>query len=862
MSSSSSISEDESATGRTPRSNASSSLISSCRKLAAEKPPLESVSVGSSSARLSVDSGGAESRRKTMSKHGTRGVAKSCKMLVGMQSEGPDRDAERRPAGRGDGDAGDGEEAGGYLGLRHFLGRLSSSDERTDEGQERQDAAFAVKESTRYAASSNDTGTDRGDIDNNQNNSTNSNIGYHHDLLMNNNNYQHVNGSRSTRHDTVRESNDPTAEARDSRKLVPQDAQQKPSGVFSDDENGEVFDDDVELKQPTRERISYMKRKIANEYDNQANEQYMTLPTSTHTLLHTEPIFSVAFIFSLGIAALSASCLLLVLVNEMSKGQQGNLLDVPTGVSSGVRGAQFCGLLMEEEIPQGLILLRSISRASFSETYPELSFTRFVLSCLLRLVMGYLFLLNLFVTIVQADDVITIFFDILALEFVQHLDDMAFDLGRKDMLGRSLNLATLVEYNVLTREGLKQAKKRNDEENALIQRQDQQKQEENSNVARISMIHFLCRRKKKIHFRWILKAAYFINLAGLLTGTIIVGENQKKGHYHCESVSVMFGDQVWQNAYVTNWTDPSHAFQKETLVYSYFNGVYRITDTDSRGYPVYTEMNKVSGDAYLETVGAEIVYCQAEEAWVFRHRYISKVNIFSDDEDECLQWLLRSPQTNVYDLIDVQHDDWSVWTGIITPGNKVSIICNLCDHNSDCNYHGECGEDGECYCNPGFYGLHCEFEEFCDKLIDDDGEVYTLITDTENKALLSYTRPLYASRPLNVIEISQNTSSEMDINDENNTFATAENSTDYDTTPSTMLSGTSYTKVGLTSLGATPVGTDFYENQVFGGAQWDDYGPFGLLTPLNNVTGKGYFHCMGTNVSAVNVASGTGDYGE
>lgn len=69
----------------------------------------------------------------------------------------------------------------------------------------------------------------------------------------------------------------------------------------------------------------------------------MTLPASTHTLLHTEPINSVAFLFSLGIAALSASCLLLVLANELSKGQQGNLLDVPTGVSSGVRGAQFCG---------------------------------------------------------------------------------------------------------------------------------------------------------------------------------------------------------------------------------------------------------------------------------------------------------------------------------------------------------------------------------------------------------------------------------------------------------------------------------------------------------------------------------------
>eukprot|EP00804_Cyclotella_cryptica_P003413 CCRYP_018561-RE/>CCRYP_018561-RE protein AED:0.21 eAED:0.21 QI:2264/0.8/0.81/1/0.3/0.45/11/0/145 len=91
----------------------------------------------------------------------------------------------------------------------------------------------------------------------------------------------------------------------------------------------------------------------------------------------------------------------------------------------------------------------------------------------------------------------------------------------------------------------------------------------------------------------------------------------------------------------------------------------------------------------------------------------------------------------------------------------------------------------------GFMGYIASLRNFVTSLLlrilihdflDDDGEVYTLITDTENKALLSYTRPLYASRPLNVIEISQNTSSEMDINDENNTFATAENSTDYDVT--------------------------------------------------------------------------------
>jgi hypothetical protein len=61
--------------------------------------------------------------------------------------------------------------------------------------------------------------------------------------------------------------------------------------------------------------------------------------------------------------------------------------------------------------------------------------------------------------------------------------------------------------------------------------------------------------------------------------------------------------------------------------------------------------------------------------------------------------------------------------------------------------------------------------------------------------------------------------------------------------------------------GASPVGVDFYKNQNLDVPQWDDYGPFGLLTPLHNVSGKGYFHCLGSNLTAVKVSSGTGDYG-
>ncbi len=80
----------------------------------------------------------------------------------------------------------------------------------------------------------------------------------------------------------------------------------------------------------------------------------MSLPESTHTLLITEKILSIPFAFAVGVACLSFSCLLLVLLNELSKGQNGNLLSVPGGVGPGVRGAQFCGECLFEGENEGI----------------------------------------------------------------------------------------------------------------------------------------------------------------------------------------------------------------------------------------------------------------------------------------------------------------------------------------------------------------------------------------------------------------------------------------------------------------------------------------------------------------------------
>ena len=58
--------------------------------------------------------------------------------------------------------------------------------------------------------------------------------------------------------------------------------------------------------------------------------------------------------------------------------------------------------------------------------------------------MGYLFLTNVVLILVQAENVLEIFYDVLALQFLQQLDDIAFTISKMEVLGKRLYLATVV----------------------------------------------------------------------------------------------------------------------------------------------------------------------------------------------------------------------------------------------------------------------------------------------------------------------------------------------------------------------------------------------------------------------------------
>ena len=64
-----------------------------------------------------------------------------------------------------------------------------------------------------------------------------------------------------------------------------------------------------------RRRQSNFDSLVSMSIGDEDDEGYITLPESTHTLLHTQPMNSLPFAFSVGIALLSISCLVLVLWN-------------------------------------------------------------------------------------------------------------------------------------------------------------------------------------------------------------------------------------------------------------------------------------------------------------------------------------------------------------------------------------------------------------------------------------------------------------------------------------------------------------------------------------------------------------------
>lgn len=353
--------------------------------------------------------------------------------------------------------------------------------------------------------------------------------------------------------------------------------------------------------------------------------------------------------------------------------------------------AIIIALLMEAEIPTGLYMLRRISKPQLNREFPEISYNRFVLSNVLRILMGYLFLVNVIIILIQADEVLAIFYDVLALQFIQDLDDIAFELSKMRVLGRRMQAATMAGYF----------------------EKEFEKQREGL--------------KMKWKMKFALKAIYFFNLAAFLGAMITVSTMQLDGQFYAQSITLNFGDETWPKAFIKNLQGQDI---RVPLVYAFFNGVY-----ERKGYhngrPMYVERNKLDQAEYDVDNGppipeewaniatsedfivqpAFIKHCDigGKLYWVFDHDLIQKSRDSNQSSSTECKWLARSELYNDYDLLEPDRN-WEVWTGAIQEAS-VSLVSNKCEDDSDCNLNGECNDDGKCECFEGdgveFFGLDC-----------------------------------------------------------------------------------------------------------------------------------------------------------
>jgi hypothetical protein len=390
-----------------------------------------------------------------------------------------------------------------------------------------------------------------------------------------------------------------------------------------------------------------------------------------------------------------------------------------------------------DEIPQGLQLIANGAGHTLLLNGKKPVHKRVVVSSIFRLVVGYLFLSSLFINVAQNFDVISIFYDVLALEFVENIDDTTFALAKKGFFGKSLLVAANQHYSLEMGEMRRYTMERTD-------RRDVMARSTASMVER--RLSFSGLIASNNHVNRVVRFIYFLNAAFVLGGLGYITQKQKQGHYRCNSINVVFDEEVWERAIIAL---PNGDTDERLLIYSTFNGIYR-EQGSVEGYPKYVEQNKNDGSGFgpnSNVTGAEIRYCHDIGSWIFTHPKIIVQN-------EC-SWLWRSHQTEDFDILSTTYSSWEAWTGKVTL-SQVSIRCKECSEDSDCNYHGIC-EDKMCQCDGEHYGISCEFSMPCKSLASEKAQSLdkweqekpiNLLGSNQTSFYEVYNRPVYIQKGL------------------------------------------------------------------------------------------------------------------
>jgi len=137
-------------------------------------------------------------------------------------------------------------------------------------------------------------------------------------------------------------------------------------------------------------------------------------------------------------------------------------------------------------------------------------------------------------TVIQEQDVLNIFFDVLALEFVEKLDDILHSLLKRGFFGKYLRVSAY-QVHAFDAPG-------------------------DSGSTKFAK-----------YAKRFVRSVYFANGLVMLAALTYLTVEQNAGSFRCNSISIHMTDDVWEEAWIKL---DDGTYEKRLLIYSHFNGIY------------------------------------------------------------------------------------------------------------------------------------------------------------------------------------------------------------------------------------------------------------------------------------------------
>lgn len=418
---------------------------------------------------------------------------------------------------------------------------------------------------------------------------------------------------------------------------------------------------------------------------------YFKLEEDISSIVLVSPLNSIPFFFSTFMMAVQVTILVLCMESLIDEVTPGNILHVPVFNTVEENMAQALALMVSLFASRDIVSSLSIFDVDFGPKEEEavasrwkwymVNFTRFAIASV-GLLVAFLFIL-------QGTEVLDLFLDFAAVQFVSELDDIAFHLAKHGVLGTQMQDAS----------------------------------------AKVGQVQLNYRKKieGRYNVRTVKAVGYSLLFCILLAPWIAVKIFQLRGFYFkadCQSFHIYFEENSFDACKVLKKQNRPcpEAWQTEALhllQYEQFSDIYT-AGTDENGYidtenhrPIYYQRGVDNSDGSFSW--GKISYCDQVNAWIFSIEGLGK----GAKKNDC-SWLIKSPETDAFSLDDVPEGDWVAWTGRLVE-TVVDITCIECEPGEKnavgCNFNGDCLEkERTCDCKDLFLGFQCEVCTACASL--------------------------------------------------------------------------------------------------------------------------------------------------